>query len=45
MTNVNVQQKNLYGEGQIATEHVDNNKTVWKMMYIFWIPPEYANDD
>jgi DNA-damage-inducible protein D len=32
MTNVNVQQKNLYGEGQISTEHVDNNKAVRKMM-------------
>ena len=28
MTNVNVQQKDLYGEGQISKEHVDNNKAV-----------------
>ena len=37
MTNVNVQQKNLYGEGQIATEHVDNNR---KMMIDRGIVPE-----
>jgi DNA-damage-inducible protein D len=40
MTNVNVQQKNLYGEGQIATEHVDNNKAVRKMMIDRGIVPE-----
>ena len=40
MTNVNVQQKNLYGEGQIATEHVDNNKAVQKMMIDRGIVPE-----
>jgi DNA-damage-inducible protein D len=32
MTNVNVQQKDLYGEGQITKEHVDNNKAVRQMM-------------
>ena len=40
MTNVNVQQKNLYGEGQITTEHVDNNKAVRKMMINRGIVPE-----
>ena len=40
MTNVNVQQKNLYGEGQIATENMDNNKAVRKMMIDRGIVPE-----
>ena len=40
MTNVNVQQKNLYGEGQIATENMGNNKAVRKMMIDRGIVPE-----
>jgi DNA-damage-inducible protein D len=40
MTNVNVQQKNLYGEVQIATENMDNNKAVRKMMIDRGIVPE-----
>ncbi|MFA6832046.1 MAG: DNA damage-inducible protein D [Bacteroidaceae bacterium] len=40
MTNVNVQQKDLYGEGQISKEHVDNNKAVRQMMIQRGIVPE-----
>ena len=32
MTNVNVQQKDLYGEGQISKEHIENNKAVRQIM-------------
>ena len=40
MTNVNVQQKNLNGKGQIATENMGNNKAVRKMMIDRGIVPE-----
>lgn len=40
MTNVNVQQKDLYGEGQIGKEHIDNNKAVRQMMINRGIVPE-----
>lgn len=40
MTNVNVQQKDLYGEGQISKEHVENNKAVRQMMIQRGIIPE-----
>lgn len=40
MTNVNVQQKELYGETQITKEHVDNNTAVRNMMVRRGIVPE-----
>lgn len=40
MTNVNVQQKDLYGETQITKEHVDNNTAVRNMMVKRGIVPE-----
>ena len=40
MTNVNVQQKNLYGESEITREHVDNNTAVRSMMLKRGITPE-----
>ena len=40
MTNVNVQQKDLYGEGQISNEHIENNKAVRQMMIQRGIIPE-----
>ena len=40
MTNVNVQLKDLYGEGQISKEHVDNNKAIRQMMIQRGIVPE-----
>lgn len=40
MTNVNVQQKDLYGEANISKEHVDNNKAVRQMMIDRGIIPE-----
>lgn len=40
MAKANAQQKNLYGEGQITTEYMDNNKVVRKMMIDRSIVPE-----
>lgn len=40
MTNVNVQQKDLYGEAQISREHIDNNLAVRQMMLQRGIVPE-----
>lgn len=40
MTNVNVQQKDLYGEGQISKEHIENNKAVRQIMIQRGIIPE-----
>ena len=40
MTNVNVQQKDLYGEGQISKEHIENNKAVRQIMVQRGIIPE-----
>lgn len=40
MTNVNVQQKDLYGESQISQEHIDNNRAVRNMMIQRGIVPE-----
>lgn len=40
MTNVNVQQKDLYGEGQISKEHIENNKAVRHIMIQRGIIPE-----
>lgn len=40
MTNVNVQQKDLYGESQISKEHIENNKAVRQMMIKRGITPE-----
>src|SRR5574344_1488116 len=40
MTNVNVQQKDLYGVSQISKEHVDNNTAVRNMMLQRGIIPE-----
>jgi DNA-damage-inducible protein D len=40
MTNHNVSEKNLYGEGSITGEHVQNNKTVREMLGKRGIKPE-----
>ena len=40
MTNFNVEAKNLYGEPSIATEHVQNNRTVRNMLGERGIRPE-----
>lgn len=40
MTSVNVQTKDLYGEAQIAEEHIDNNAAVRKMLIVRGIVPE-----
>ena len=40
MTNYNVEQKNLFGEGSITTEHVENNQSVRKMLGNRGIRPE-----
>ena len=40
MTNVNVQQKDLYGEARISNEHIENNKAVRQMMFQRGIIPE-----
>lgn len=40
MTNVNVQQKDLYGESQISKEHIENNKAVRQIMIQRGIIPE-----
>lgn len=40
MTNVNVQQKDLYGEARISNEHIENNKAVRQMMIQRGIIPE-----
>ena len=36
MTNYNVEEKDLKGEGAITTEHVQNNTTVREMLFILW---------
>lgn len=40
MTNYNVDQKDLQGEGSITTEHVQNNRTVRQMLGQRGIQPE-----
>lgn len=40
MTNYNVEQKNLYGEGTITTEHIQNNVSVRQMLGQRGIKPE-----
>ena len=40
MTSVNVQTKDLYGEGRITQEHIDNNAAVRKMLVERGIIPE-----
>ncbi len=40
MTNHNVKQKNLYGEGSITSEHIYNNKSVRQMLGQRGIKPE-----
>lgn len=40
MTNYNVEQKDLYGEASIATEHMDNNRSVRQMLSQRGIKPE-----
>ena len=40
MTNYNVEQKDLYGEASITTEHMDNNRSVRKMLSQRGIKPE-----
>lgn len=40
MTNYNVEEKNLYGEGSITTEHVQNNTSVRDMLGQRGIKPE-----
>lgn len=40
MTNYNVEEKNLYGEPAITGEHVQNNKTIRKMLSERGIKPE-----
>lgn len=40
MTSVNVQQKQLYGQHPIETEHVDNNLAVREMLLSRGIVPE-----
>jgi DNA-damage-inducible protein D len=45
MTNHNVKQDNLYGEGPITSEHVQNNKSVRKMLGQRGIKPEELPPD
>lgn len=40
MTNYNVEQKDLYGEASITTEHMDNNRSVRQMLSQRGIKPE-----
>lgn len=40
MTNYNVEQKDLYGEPSITTEHVQNNTEIRKMLAERGIQPE-----
>jgi len=40
MTNLNVEEKDLHGETPITTEHVQNNKSVRKMLKERNIVPE-----
>lgn len=40
MTSVNVQQKNLYGQNGIESEHIDNNSAVRNMLLDRGIRPE-----
>ena len=40
MTNYNVEQKNLYGEGTISQEHIQNNVSVRGMLGQRGIKPE-----
>lgn len=40
MTNYNVEQKDLYGEALITTEHMDNNRSVRQMLSQRGIKPE-----
>ena len=40
MTNYNVEEKDLMGEGAITTEHVQNNTTVREMLATRGIKPE-----
>ena len=40
MTNYNVEEKDLKGEGAITTEHVQNNTTVREMLGTRGIKPE-----
>ena len=40
MTNYNVDQKDLQGEASITTEHIQNNRTVRKMLGARGIRPE-----
>ena len=40
MTNYNVEQKDMYGEQSIATEHVQNNRSVRSMLGQRGIKPE-----
>ena len=40
MTNYNVEQKDLYGERNIAAEHVQNNRSVRSMLGQRGIKPE-----
>lgn len=40
MTSINVQQKELYGQNSIETEHVDNNLAVRDMLVSRGIYPE-----
>ena len=40
MTNYNVEQKDLYGEHSITTEHMDNNRSIRQMLGQRGIRPE-----
>ena len=40
MTNYNVEEKDLFGEGEITTEHVQNNSSVRSMLVGRGIKPE-----
>lgn len=45
MTNYNVEEKDLYGETNISNEHIDNNKSVRKMLLERGIQPENLPPD